>query len=124
MNYISALTSALNSIQQEHISINSQVILDAHRALLGGIEDEADPGFYRKRAVRVGRLILPPPARIAELMSDLEKYINGVQTPPLIKAALAHLQFETIHPYFDRKTCFRYSTLRKKEIKQEKRGSF
>ncbi|TMB42991.1 MAG: Fic family protein, partial [Deltaproteobacteria bacterium] len=44
----------------------------------------------------------PPPQELARLLSDLEKYIHrGDDLPPLVRAALVHVQFETIHPFFD-----------------------
>jgi len=44
----------------------------------------------------------PPPQELGRLLSDLEKYIHGDDDlPPLVRAALVHVQFETIHPYLD-----------------------
>jgi Fic family protein len=43
----------------------------------------------------------PPPGRVPELMADLVRYLNGGLHAPLVQAALAHAQFETIHPYTD-----------------------
>ena len=44
----------------------------------------------------------PPPERVADLLSDLERYIHAEDDlAPLLRIALAHVQFETIHPYLD-----------------------
>jgi Fic family protein len=54
------------------------------------------------RAVRVGNLVPPPVPQVPPLMADLERFVNEDATlPPLIKAGLAHVQFETIHPFLD-----------------------
>ncbi|HJZ23582.1 MAG TPA: Fic family protein, partial [Candidatus Babeliales bacterium] len=62
--------------------------------------DSANPGHFRSLGVRVGSLVPPPPQEVSKLMAELEKFINDNDTlPPLIKAGLAHVQFETIHPF-------------------------
>ncbi len=104
MNYTKALDTVLFMLQQDGLPITSRVILAAHKALMElGEGDKADPGHYRRQSACVGNLIPAPPFKIAELMADLERYINTDETlPPLIKAGLAHVQFETIHPFLDR----------------------
>ena len=68
----------------------------------GGEGERANPGNFRKQPVRVGNLVPPPANLIPELMADLEKYINSDESiPALIRAGLAHVQFETIHPFLD-----------------------
>ncbi len=103
MNYTKALDVALSMIKEDGLPLVSRVILRAHEALMSNGEgDKADPGQYRKQAVTVGTLIPAPPDKVPDLMADLERYINVDQTlPPLIKAGLAHVQFETIHPFLD-----------------------
>ncbi|WP_445375893.1 Fic family protein [Photorhabdus tasmaniensis] len=68
------------------------------------------PGEFRQNQVWIGghradeANFIPPPANeLADCWAALEKFINGVPEPtdPLIKAALAHVQFETIHPFMD-----------------------
>ena len=89
-------------IQEEGLPIASRVILSAHKALMERGGEKADPGYYRKQSVRVGNLVPPPPLRVPEAMTELERYINTDSTLPLlIKAGLAHVQFETIHPFLD-----------------------
>lgn len=103
MNYTKALDGALHLIKQEHLPLVSRVILHAHKILMEiGEGDVASPGHFRKQAVKVGALIPPPPLQVPSLMADLERYINTDETlPPLIKAGLVHVQFETIHPFLD-----------------------
>ncbi len=103
LNYTLALKVALDLVHTQGLPIVSRVILSAHKTLMqNGEGDKANPGQYRKQAVRVGNLIPPPASKVLDLMSDLEKFINDDNSlPPLIKAGLAHIQFETIHPFLD-----------------------
>ena len=103
MNYTKALGVAYEMIRKQNFPVTTRVILKAHEMLMKeGEGDKANPGHYRKQSVRVGQLIPPPPSRVIELMDDLERYINLDESlPPLIKAGLAHVQFETIHPFLD-----------------------
>lgn len=103
LNYIDALNAALKMMQNDGIPLTIRVLLRAHEVLMSGGEGEkASPGQFRKQSVRVGNLIPPPAHEIMNLMSDLEKYINtDSEIPPLIRAGLAHVQFETIHPFLD-----------------------
>jgi len=68
------------------------------------------PGEVRRSQVWIGgtrpgnAVFVPPPAEsLKDCLSDFERFLNDVpeQTPPLLKAALAHVQFETIHPFLD-----------------------
>ncbi len=103
-NYKKSLDEALSIIKNDGLPIGSRVILAAHKALVYGTNDAA-PGEYRKQTVRLSGIDLVPPMapEIPGLMSDLEKYINDIDAnlPPLIRAGLVHLQFETIHPFLD-----------------------
>ncbi len=103
MNYTKALDMAISMIKKEGLPISSRIILAAHKELMElGEGDKSDPGNYRKQAVRVGSLVPPPPTKVPELMSQLEQFINTDESlPPLIKAGLVHIQFETIHPFLD-----------------------
>jgi len=103
LNYTKALDAALYLLQQKGLPLVSRVILSAHEALMSiGEGDKATPGLYRKQSVMVGNLIPPPAPEIPQLMSTLEHYINEPsELPPLIRAGLVHVQFETIHPFLD-----------------------
>jgi len=103
INYTKSVDAALSMMTNENLPLVSRVILRAHEVLMsGGDGDKADPGHYRKQSVRVGELIPPPAPEVANLMGQLEKYINEPSDlPALIKAGLVHIQFETIHPFLD-----------------------
>ncbi len=103
LNYNKALDAALELTQKRGFPIVSRVILAAHKALMtGGDGEKANPGSYRKQPVKVGKLTPPPANKIEALIADLEKFINNDKSlPALIKAGLAHVQFETIHPFLD-----------------------
>lgn len=103
LNYTHALDAALHMFLQEELPLVLRVILKAHETLMRTEEGEkASPGLFRKQSVRVGELIPPIAPEIPKLMSDLEKYINEPSgLPALIKAGLAHVHFEIIHPFLD-----------------------
>lgn len=100
LNYIAAANNAVTMLGQENVPLSNRVLLAAHACLMTG--DAANTSGYRTHAVRVGNLVPPPAPRIAQLMHELEHFINTDTTlPPLMRAGLAHVQFETIHPFPD-----------------------
>ncbi len=103
MNYTRALSRALSMIRDENMPLTSRILLKAHETLMQmGDGDKANPGNYRRLAVKVGNLVPPPAMHLLDLMGDLEKFMNDTQSfPALITAGLAHVQFETIHPFLD-----------------------
>lgn len=103
LNYTYALELAVKLLTQEEMPVVNHVILAAHEALMSvGEGKKASPGAFRKQSVKVGNLVPPPANEIPQLMSSLEKYINeDLDTPPIIKAGLVHVHFETIHPFLD-----------------------
>lgn len=102
LNYTDAVKVALEMVMVEKTPLVSRVILAAHEALMGMDESLVSPGGYRKQSVRVGSFVPPPAQKVLTLIADLEKYINRDNNlPPLIKAGLVHVQFETIHPFLD-----------------------
>ena len=103
LNYKKALDHALELVIKEDLPITNRVILETHEKLMElGVGEKYDPGHFRKQLVQVGNLTPAPPLKIPALMGHLEKFININETvPPLIKAGLAHVQFETIHPFLD-----------------------
>ncbi len=103
LNYTKALEVSLGLIKAQGMPITTRIILAAHEVLMSeGAGENANPGNYRKQAVRVGQLVPPPANLLPDLMSDLIQYINADDgLPALIKAGLAHVQFETIHPFLD-----------------------
>lgn len=108
-NYIRALNLAINSL--EELPLSSRLIKIAHKTLLKGVRGKHKiPGQFRTSQNWIGgasisdaTFIPPPCSEVAKLMSDLEKFSHneGIKLPHLLKIALIHFQFETIHPFLD-----------------------
>lgn len=91
--------------------LSSRLICELHEHLMqSGRGAGKSPGEYRRIQNWVGgpspnaaSLVPPPPQFIAPCITDLENFLNDVPTrhAPLVKAALSHVQFETIHPFLD-----------------------
>ncbi len=109
-NYVAAFEHGLNRMQRG-FPLSLRLIREIHGVLLRrGRGSEKQPGEFRTSQNWIGgtrpgnaRYVPPPPDEVAACMGALEKFLRDdpVTTPPLIKAALAHLQFETIHPFLD-----------------------
>lgn len=110
INYIKATEYALNRLNA--LPICNRLIKETHAVLLSGVRGgEKTPGEFRYSQNWIGgqgstlknaRYIPPNPQDMDKAMSDLEKYINAEDTlDPLVRAALIHYQFETIHPFLD-----------------------
>jgi hypothetical protein len=89
-----------------------RLLSDAHSLLLDGVRGSGkQPGALRRSQNWIGgtrpgnAVFVPPPAeRVAGLLADMEHFIHGTPAsalPPLVKIALVHAQFETIHPFLD-----------------------
>lgn len=103
LNYIEALHYGIKLMQTDNLPVSSRLITECHKKLLAGVRgDGKTPGKYRKVPVFVGSLVPPPPHYVEDLIHDLEKFINENNSIlPLIRTGLAHVQFETIHPFLD-----------------------
>ena len=103
LNYIDALHYGIELMRKKNLPISSRLIKECHKKLLAGVRGESKtPGQYRKVTVFVGSLVPPPAHYIENLINDLEKFVNENNSIlPLIKTGLAHVQFETIHPFLD-----------------------
>jgi len=109
-SYVAALEYGVAQLRGG-LPISGRLIKGMHRVLLSsGRGSSKSPGEFRRAPVWLGgsrpsnaRFVPPPHKEINRLMADLERFINDipVKTPTLIKAALTHVQFETIHPFSD-----------------------
>jgi len=96
----------------ETLPISQRLVLEVHRVLLTGVRgEERLPGELRRSPVWVGSptdspdtaVFVPPlPEHLGDLLADWERFVNeSGSTPALIRCALMHYQFETIHPFLD-----------------------
>lgn len=109
-NYVAALEHGLARLR-EGFPLSNRLIREIHEILLSrGRGTDKMPGEFRRSQNWIGgqrpgnaAFVPPPPEHLAECMGSLERWLNDepVRTPPLVKAALSHLQFETIHPFLD-----------------------
>ena len=92
------------------LPISVRLLSDAHRLLMDGVRGSGkQPGELRRSqnwigGTRPGKAVFvpPPPERVGPLLGDMEQFIHAPSTlPPLVKIALVHVQFETIHPFLD-----------------------
>ena len=110
INYIKALNYGIARLSE--LPISNRLIKEIHKILIQGTRGTSKiPGEFRKMQNWIGLpgaalsdaiFVPPPPEKVPELMSELEKFIHQKdEIPPLIKIALIHAQFETIHPFLD-----------------------
>jgi Fic family protein len=109
-NYVAALEHGLARLRGG-LPISTRLIREIHKVLMQrGRGSDRQPGEIRRSQNWIGgsrpgnAVFVPPPAEhLGAALSALEKWINDQpeRTPTLIKAALAHVQFETIHPFLD-----------------------
>ena len=109
-NYAAALDHGIQRLK-EGFPVSIRLIKELHEILLSrGRGSQKQPGEFRTSQNWIGgtrpgnaKFLPPPPDRLADCLGDLEKFLNDQpeKTVPLLKAALAHVQFETIHPFLD-----------------------
>ena len=109
-NYIAALEHGMARLRADFPLCN-QLLCEMHIHLMArGRGSDKAPGEFRRSQNWIGgtrpgnaRFVPPPPLEVESCMAALEQFINQPTdtTPVLIKAALAHVQFETIHPFLD-----------------------
>ncbi|MGB6229438.1 MAG: Fic family protein [Litorimonas sp.] len=108
-NYVAALNEGI--ARMDSLPLSSRLFRELHRVLLQGVRGATkQPGEFRTSQNWIGGtrpstavFVPPPPNEVVPLMSDLERFIHSdaLSQSPLIKAAIAHAQFETIHPFLD-----------------------
>lgn len=109
-NYVSALNHGLKRLQED-FPLSNRLIREMHGILLSrGRGSDKSPGEFRRTQNWIGgtrpgnaHFVPPPPGYVEDCMAQLERFLHGSGNPypTLIKAALAHVQFETIHPFLD-----------------------
>jgi Fic family protein len=109
-NYVAALDHGLTRLR-EGFPLSSRLIMEIHRVLLShGRGSAKQPGEFRRSQNWIGgtrpgnaEFVPPPHTAVAACMSELERFLHAEEDglPVLVRAALAHVQFETIHPFLD-----------------------
>lgn len=111
-NYLRAFHLVQDNLRDPGgLPLSVRLLCDAHRLLLDGARGAGkQPGELRRSqnwigGTRPGNAVFvpPPPERVADLLADLERFVHDTSQalPPLVKTALIHQQFETIHPFLD-----------------------
>jgi len=108
-NYVVALEYGVERLRTLPLSL--RLVRELHKRLMRGVRGEAaTPGMFRRSQNWIGgprstlrdASYVPPPAdELVECLGELEKFLHDDSLPPLVHAALAHSQFEAIHPFLD-----------------------
>lgn len=108
-NYVAAMQHGLK--RMEKLPLSLRLLKEIHAILLqGGRGSTKQPGDFRHSQNWIGgtrpgnaAFVPPPPEKVMDCMGNLELYLHDHygKTPTLIKAAISHVQFETIHPFLD-----------------------
>jgi Fic family protein len=110
-NYLEAIKYARAQLSSSRgLPLSIRLLNEAHKRLMRGARGaDKQPGEIRRSQNWIGgtrpsnaAFVPPPPEQVTRLLGDLETYLHKRDSlPPLVRIALAHVQFETIHPYLD-----------------------
>lgn len=108
-NYVTALEHGIERL--ESLPMSLRLVRELHERLMTGVRGgHATPGEFRRTQNWIGRpgetlaqakYVPPPPDVLGEHLSAWEKFLHERMLPPLVHVALAHYQFEAIHPFLD-----------------------
>jgi Fic family protein len=108
-NYVAALDHGIGRLKE--LGLSTPLILELHERLLHDVRgNHATPGEFRRMQNWIGppgcsmadaTYVPPPPEELPECMAGLEAFLQDTGLPPLVQIALAHYQFEAIHPFID-----------------------
>lgn len=111
-NYLRAFRLVQDNLRSPTgLPLSVRLLCDAHRLLMDGVRGTGkQPGELRRSQNWIGGsrparavFVPPPPDQVPALLGDVERFIHAPDSslPPLVKIALVHAQFETIHPFLD-----------------------
>ena len=108
-NYVTALEYGLKRLDTLPVSL--RLVRELHECLMRGVRgDAATPGEFRRSQNWIGppgctlenaTYVPPPPSELMACLDSWERFLHDDALPPLVHAALAHAQFEAIHPFLD-----------------------
>lgn len=109
--YVAALNHGIRRIRDDGFPLSLRLLREIHAVLLdSGRGSDKEPGEFRRSQNWIGgtrpgnaTYVPPPPAHLAACLANLEQFLHATKPamPLLIRAALAHVQFESIHPFLD-----------------------
>lgn len=110
-NYVRAMEHGLRRLNDDGFPLSNRLIREIHAELLSwGRGSNKTPGEFRRSQVWIGGIrpgtahfVPPPPHAVADCMEELERFLHAEHPgiDPLLRAGMAHLQFETVHPFLD-----------------------
>ena len=109
--YVAALNHGIRRIREDGFPLSLRLLREIHAVLLNsGRGSDKEPGEFRTSQNWIGgtrpgnaAYVPPPPDRLVDCLGDLEQFLHSTEPamPLLIRTALAHVQFESIHPFLD-----------------------
>lgn len=108
-NYVAALNHGLRRMREDGFPLSLRLLREMHEKLLqGGRGAHKTPGEFRRsqnwiggRSPATAAFVPPPPEHLPKCLQDFETFLHDQRVPTVIRVALAHVQFETIHPFLD-----------------------